>query len=133
MVGGSEVCIFPEPRRFDSARPRHPTMPTAPASSSTCTVRLEEVRGSANTGGSGSFLVSVPGTEYVLDLVSGGATAVPLGKRVTGSVSGRAQKLHRAHAGGSKAFEAESCAEQQRALAEHPVRFVDEQLRQPQR
>jgi hypothetical protein len=38
-----------------------------------------------------------------------------------------------AHAGGSKAFEAESCAEQQRALAEHPVRFVDEQLRQPQR
>jgi len=100
MVGGSEVCIFPEPRRFDAARPRHPTMPTAPASSSTCTVRLEEVRGSANTGGSGSFLVSVPGTEYVLDLVSGGATAVPLGKRVTGSVSGRAQKLHRAHAGG---------------------------------
>ena len=72
-------------------------MPTAPAPASTCTVRLEEVRGTAATG---SFVLSVPGTEYVLDLVAGGTTTAPLGKRVTGVVSGRAQKLHRAHAGG---------------------------------
>lgn len=75
-------------------------MPTAPASSSTATVRLEEVRGSAGSGSAGSFVLSVPGTEYVLDLVAGGATSTPLGKRLTGVVSGRAQKLHRSHAGG---------------------------------
>jgi hypothetical protein len=75
-------------------------MPTAPAASSTCTVRLEEVRGSAGPAGAGAFVLSVPGTEYVLDLVAGGATSAPVGKRVNGVVSGRAQKLHRAHAGG---------------------------------
>jgi hypothetical protein len=75
-------------------------MTTAPAASSTCTVRLEEIRDPARGGSSGSFVLSVPGTEYVLDLVAGGPTSVAIGKRVSGTVSGRAQKLHRANAGG---------------------------------
>ena len=75
-------------------------MQTASTASSTCTVRLEEIRDAATGGGARSFVLSVPGTEYVLDLVSGGATSVAVGKRVSGVVSGRAQKLHRAHAGG---------------------------------
>ena len=75
-------------------------MQTAPTASSTCTVRLEEIRDAASTGATRLYVLSVPGTEYVLDLVAGGPTAAALGKRVQGVVSGRAQKLHRAHAGG---------------------------------
>jgi hypothetical protein len=75
-------------------------MQTAPTASSTCTVRLEETRDAATAGGLRSYVLTVPGSEYVLDLVSGGPTSVPVGKRVSGVVSGRAQKLHRAHAGG---------------------------------
>jgi hypothetical protein len=72
-------------------------MQTAPSSAhSTCTVRLEE----ATDGAPGSFVLSVPGTEYMLNLVAGGPTSVAIGKRVTGTLSGRAQKLHRAQAGG---------------------------------
>jgi hypothetical protein len=96
MVRISEVCIFPEARfAFRDARER--PMQTAPSNAhSTCTVRLEESRG----GATGSYLLGVPGTEYTLDLVAGGATSVAVGKRVSGVISGRAQKLHRAHAGG---------------------------------
>jgi hypothetical protein len=75
-------------------------MQTAPKANSTCTVRLEDVRAEATSGAKGSYVVSIPGTEYVLDLACGGPTATAQGKRVQGVVSGRAQKLHRASAGG---------------------------------
>lgn len=69
--------------------------------SSNCTLRLEEVREDRRNGPSGGTLVlSVPGTEYTLELSAGSRTAVAVGKRVSGEISGKAQKLHRAHAGG---------------------------------
>lgn len=76
-------------------------MQTAPHSAaSVSTFRLEEVRASSKPGAPGTLLLSVPGTEYTLELVAGAQTGVAVGKRVSGVVSGRAQKLHRAHAGG---------------------------------
>ncbi|MFM7050989.1 MAG: hypothetical protein ACKOYN_02495 [Planctomycetota bacterium] len=68
---------------------------TTTASTSACTVRLEGRHGQ-------HVHLSVPGTEYVLELVlaSGGSFGAAEGKRVQGTVSGRAQKLHRAQAGG---------------------------------
>jgi hypothetical protein len=59
-----------------------------------CTLRLEE------SDGRGNLKLSVPGTEYVLDLAATGAVSTPVGKRLAGVVAGRAQKLHRCHAGG---------------------------------
>jgi hypothetical protein len=56
-------------------------------------VRLEEAKG-------GKMVVSVPGTDYLLELVPAAATATPVGKRLTGTIMGRAQKFHRATAGG---------------------------------
>ena len=58
-----------------------------------CCVRLEEATVS-------KFVVSVPGTEYVLQFAAGGSTSVAPGKRVVGTITGRAQKFHRPHAGG---------------------------------
>ncbi len=58
-----------------------------------CCVRLEEATAS-------KFVVSVPGTEYVLQFAAGGSTSVAPGKRVVGTITGRAQKFHRPHAGG---------------------------------
>lgn len=66
-------------------------METAPAT--VATVRLEEA-------GRDRIVVSVPGTEYELALVPTGTTGTPVGKRLRGTISGRAQKLHRANAGG---------------------------------
>jgi hypothetical protein len=60
-------------------------------------VRLEEA---PKEGASPKFVLSVPGTDYLLDLVAAGATATPVGKRLTGTISARAQKFHRATAGG---------------------------------
>ncbi len=82
------------------------TAPTTPSAIST--LRLEEVlsdssKFGANTVGTttpGALRLSIPGSEYVLDLAAGGPTSVALGKRVMGVVSGRALKLHRTHAGG---------------------------------
>jgi hypothetical protein len=59
----------------------------------TCHARLEEAT-------SDSFVLSVPGTEYVLRLTAAGRTATAPGKRIAGTVTGKAQKFHRAHAGG---------------------------------
>jgi hypothetical protein len=74
-------------------------MHTAPnASPDISTLRLEEILRDSRPGG--ALRLSIPGTEYVLDLAAGGATSVALGKRVSGVVSGRALKLHRTHAGG---------------------------------
>ncbi|MFZ9881361.1 MAG: hypothetical protein ACO3QC_08170 [Phycisphaerales bacterium] len=66
-------------------------MSTTANATAACTVRLEGRHGS-------NLHLSVPGTEYVLELV--GATTVAEGKRVQGTIAGRAQKLHRASAGG---------------------------------
>ena len=63
------------------------------SSAAACRVRLEEASGS-------TIVVSVPGSEYVLRLNAGGTTSVAPGKRLSGTISGRAQKFHRAHAGG---------------------------------
>ena len=60
-------------------------------------VRLEEA---PKEGASPKFVLSVPGTDYLLDLVAAGTTATPVGKRLTGTISARAQKFHRATAGG---------------------------------
>ena len=60
-------------------------------------VRLEAAPGGASPS---KFVVSVPGTDYILDLVAAGATATPVGKRLTGTICARAQKFHRATAGG---------------------------------
>ena len=60
---------------------------------SVSTVRLEE------TGPEG-FVVSVPGTEYMLRLHLKGSVHAAAGKRVRGVISGSAQKFHRASAGG---------------------------------
>jgi hypothetical protein len=70
-------------------------MQSSPVSSSAavCRVRLEEASGP-------NIVVSIPGSEYVLRLSAGGATSVAPGKRLSGTISGRAQKFHRAHAGG---------------------------------
>ena len=81
-----------------SSRPMQSTSTDSNAlAHATCRVRLEEAPG---TSGGDQFVVSVPGTEYVLTLASGGRTSTPVGKRVAGVVSGRAQKFHRAAAGG---------------------------------
>ena len=64
-----------------------------PTSRATATFRLEAAR-------SAGFSLAVPGTEYVLELAAAGPTGVPVGKRVRGTVSGRALKMHRASAGG---------------------------------
>ncbi|MFM1822664.1 MAG: hypothetical protein RI967_930 [Planctomycetota bacterium] len=66
-------------------------METAPAT--VATVRLERIDRDR-------IVVSVPGTEYELALVPTGTTTTPVGKRLRGTISGRAQKLHRATAGG---------------------------------
>jgi hypothetical protein len=70
---------------------------SADRSNAVCCVRLEESTAS-------KFVVSVPGTEYVLQFATGGSSAAAptlvVGKRVWGTITGRAQKIHRAHAGG---------------------------------
>ena len=45
-------------------------------------------------------MVSVPGSAYMLRLHAQGAAPTAVGKRVRGIVSGQAQKLHKASAGG---------------------------------
>ena len=60
---------------------------------SVCQVRLEE-------SGPEGFVVSVPHTDYMLRLHLKGAVHAAPGKRVSGVISGQAQKFHRAHAGG---------------------------------
>ncbi|MEY3022229.1 MAG: hypothetical protein RIS86_1427 [Planctomycetota bacterium] len=66
-------------------------METAPATAAT----LRLVRADADR-----IVLSVPGTGYELDLVPAGTTSVAPGKRLRGTLSGRAQKLHRSSAGG---------------------------------
>ncbi|MFM7260019.1 MAG: hypothetical protein ACKO3W_05385, partial [bacterium] len=63
------------------------------ANTAACRVRLEEATSS-------DIVVSIPGTEYVLALRAGGPTSAAPGKRLSGTLSGRAQKFHRATAGG---------------------------------
>jgi hypothetical protein len=58
-----------------------------------CRARLEE-------SGPEGFVISLPGTEYMLRLHLRGATAVAPGKRISGVITGTAQKFHRASAGG---------------------------------
>ena len=58
-----------------------------------CRARLEE-------SGPEGFVISLPGTEYMLRLHLKGATAVAPGKRISGVITGTAQKFHRASAGG---------------------------------
>jgi hypothetical protein len=58
-----------------------------------CHARLEDA-------GPAGFSISLPGTEYLLRLHLVGSTGVPAGKRIAGVIGGKAQKLHRAHAGG---------------------------------
>ena len=67
--------------------------PVSPSDPSVCTVRLEE-------SGPEGFVVSVPGTEYMLRLHPKGAVHGAPGKRMKGVVFGSAQKFSRAHAGG---------------------------------
>jgi len=66
---------------------------TATSDPAVCHARLEE-------SGPEGFVVSVPHTEYMLRLHLTSPTAVAPGKRIRGVISGQAQKLHRAHAGG---------------------------------
>lgn len=69
-------------------------MTTEPANErALCTARLEEST-------SAKIVVSIPGTEYTLTLVPAGTTTVAPGKRLAGTITGRAQKFHRAQAGG---------------------------------
>jgi hypothetical protein len=66
---------------------------TISADPAVCRARLEE-------SGPEGFVISVPGTEYVLRLHLKGATSVAPGKRISGVITGSAQKVHRASAGG---------------------------------
>ena len=62
-----------------------------------CHARLE---GGSDAEFPGDFAISVPHTEYLLRLHLKGATAVAPGKRISGVITGTAQKFHRASAGG---------------------------------
>jgi len=66
---------------------------TISADPAVCRARLEE-------SGPEGFVISVPGTEYVLRLHLKGATSVAPGKRISGVITGSAQTVHRASAGG---------------------------------
>ncbi len=45
-------------------------------------------------------MLSIPETDYTLELVAAGTTTKAVGKRVQGTLHARAQKMHRALAGG---------------------------------
>jgi hypothetical protein len=83
-------------------------LPSSAAASSidaTCRARLEarlEARldPSPKSANAAQFVLSLPGTEYVVTLDARGTTSVVPGKKLTGVIEGRAQKFHRAHAGG---------------------------------
>lgn len=66
---------------------------TVHADPSVCQVRIEE-------SGPEGFVVSVPHTEYLLRLHLKGSCHAAPGKRVSGTITGQAQKLSRALAGG---------------------------------
>ena len=63
-----------------------------------CHARLEE--SPTDGSGGGGFVISVPGTDYMLRLHLKGPTGVAVGKRIAGVITGNAQKIHRAQAGG---------------------------------
>lgn len=79
-------------------------LPSSAAASSidaTCRARLEErLDPSPKSANAAQFVLSLPGTEYVVTLHARGTTSVVPGKKITGIIEGRAQKFHRAHAGG---------------------------------
>ena len=59
----------------------------------TCMLRLESSTGT-------NFVLSIPETDYTLDLIAAGTTNKAIGKRLQGTIHARAQKMHRATAGG---------------------------------